>query len=577
MDYSKIGLNKNLRSIDSLSEVSSVEGIKKYIDSSIQDIVRPGGLNYSNIISSGREIKAVFSRSNAGGAFTNLQAAIDHVNKLGGGVVFIDSGTYTLSSNLTLYSDIHLIGEDRDTTILDLGNNNIEIQAIGDTAEYKEGTITVTNNSAVITGSGTVWLANVTTSDKILIDGVLYSIASVNTDTSITLETVYQGIGLATISYVTATFLTNILISQLTIRNANNTTAASKGLIRWEYIENSHIDNILTDNHDASSIGSDGMLLKRCTNCIVRNSESKRNSGSGINLDSGQSCIIDNCFIHDNEFNGITLNLSNGLGTKNFIRNCYIAQNDDNGIYTSSGKNVFIGNIIFRNVLDGIGLNNEENLVTGNIIEQNGSNGIELLGTTSNFNTIIGNYISFNTAAAINISDTGASKNVISSNNLRQNVATVFPFSSSALSEINYTDGNLGTSILLTRKYLICLNVSGGTLNEGDIVIINANTLGSSRITTTTIAGSNLVFGMVAETIANNDTGFIQVQGFTDSLKVDGTTDIAVGDFISCFTTAKIGKKAVAGDTAIAIAYEGYTTDDSNGIIDALIIPPRLI
>lgn len=56
-----------------------------------------------------------------------------------------------------------------------------------------------------------------------------------------------------------------------------------------------------------------------------------------------------------------------------------------------------------------------------------------------------------------------------------------------------------------------------------------------------------------------------------------GTTDIAVGDFITAFTTVEIGQKGSAGQTAIAIALEAYTNNDSSGVIDALIIPPRYI
>ena len=57
----------------------------------------------------------------------------------------------------------------------------------------------------------------------------------------------------------------------------------------------------------------------------------------------------------------------------------------------------------------------------------------------------------------------------------------------------------------------------------------------------------------------------------------DGTTDIAIGDPLGAFTTAKIAMKAAAGDMAFAVALEAYTTDDSSGVIDALLIVPRKI
>ena len=38
-----------------------------------------------------------------------------------------------------------------------------------------------------------------------------------------------------------------------------------------------------------------------------------------------------------------------------------------------------------------------------------------------------------------------------------------------------------------------------------------------------------------------------------------------------------IGMKAASGDMAVAIALEAYATDDSSGVIDALLITPRKI
>lgn len=116
-----------------------------------------------------------------------------------------------------------------------------------------------------------------------------------------------------------------------------------------------------------------------------------------------------------------------------------------------------------------------------------------------------------------------------------------------------------------------------GSANEPKLTVIY--TVGSSgdEITTTTTAGDDKVFGIVEETIADGATGSIQTLGKTASLKVDGTTDIAVGDYLTPFTTAKIAAKASAGDMAFAVALEAYTTNDSNGVIDARLVSPRKI
>ncbi len=60
---------------------------------------------------------------------------------------------------------------------------------------YTTGTVAVTNANAVITGTTTVWSTNVTTADVFLgPDGEYYGITSVDSDTQITLDRIYDGV-----------------------------------------------------------------------------------------------------------------------------------------------------------------------------------------------------------------------------------------------------------------------------------------------------------------------------------------------------------------------------------------------
>ena len=62
-------------------------------------------------------------------------------------------------------------------------------------SQYKTGTATVTNGSPTVTGTNTLWLANVTAGDSFTVagDGVMYYVASVDTDTQVTLSAPYAG------------------------------------------------------------------------------------------------------------------------------------------------------------------------------------------------------------------------------------------------------------------------------------------------------------------------------------------------------------------------------------------------
>lgn len=134
----------------------------------------------------------------------------------------------------------------------------------------------------------------------------------------------------------------------------------------------------------------------------------------------------------------------------------------------------------------------------------------------------------------------------------------------------------VGSEINIPRESVTLKNTSGGTLTRGTVVI-QKSVAGGDEFTTTTTAGDDKVVGMLTQTLTNDSSSYVLTRGKTSGLKVDGTTDIAVGDFLCTSTTAGIAQKATTGDMAFAIALEQYQTDDQNGVIDALIISPRKI
>jgi hypothetical protein len=84
----------------------------------------------------------------------------------------------------------------------------------------KEGVIAVINASTAVTGTGTAWVANAAAGEAILLpDGRAWEIASVNSDTSITLARAYTGTSLSGQAY-------DILPSQSYIRDLSAAAAA---------------------------------------------------------------------------------------------------------------------------------------------------------------------------------------------------------------------------------------------------------------------------------------------------------------------------------------------------------------
>ncbi len=210
--------------------------------------------------------------------------------------------------------------------------------------------------------------------------------------------------------------------------------------------------------------------------------------------------------------------------------------------------------------------NSADVTITGNAFS--GGVGIDLTGTsrfTINGNTFVG-------TAFISL---GAATNhaCITGNNLE--ASTAVPTIADA-GDANLAKNNMGVPSLSEKSFFKMKNTSGGALAEGDVVTFKAVAAGD-EVTTTVNAGDDLVYGMVDEAINNDAYGSIQVEGKTVKLKVNGTVNIGIGDFLSTMSVAKIARKAAAAHTSFAIALEAYAGADSNGVIDALLIRPTHI
>ena len=77
-------------------------------------------------------------------------------------------------------------------------------------SQYSTGLSSVTNGSPTVTGTNTLWLANVTAGDSFTVagDGVMYDVASVDSDTQITLSAPYAGTTASGVVYAIGTGFT---------------------------------------------------------------------------------------------------------------------------------------------------------------------------------------------------------------------------------------------------------------------------------------------------------------------------------------------------------------------------------
>ena len=283
---------------------------------------------------------------------------------------------------------------------------------------------------------------------------------------------------------------------------------------------------------------------------IYENINVDNNGGIGLSVTMGSGFLVEGVFFRvlADTNTGDGIDYAGGSVTRsNLTMYSSISQNNGGiGYDINLPGNTFVGCFASSNTGDGFE-DSQSNLYIGCTSDNNGSN-IEW-DMTSN-SAIIGNSL------------------------FRNN--TLSPATQMSLLNSGATSLNANGSSRNWNKMFKMRNRSGGTLAAGDVVIFASNADGES-ITTTTTQGDDKIFGMVLESIINNAIGNVLIEGYTTQLKVNGTTDIAVGDLLGTFTSAGIAMKAAAGDMCFAIALEAYIANDSLGVIDALLISPRLI
>ena len=376
--------------------------------------------------------------------YTDIQDAIDYVNGLGGGKILILPGTYIQTADIVFYDNISLIGFDRELVNIDFNSLENCIQSTGEISPYSTGTISITEDSDIVTGSGTLWLANLSAGQFINILDTLHEIKSIEDDTHLTLETVYQGRSLSFITYFAAEYLENIEIRGL------NITGSTKifGGCRFEYVRNSMIadinvrknkygvyinycDNVTLEFSDVSdnniSIGN-GIRFDNNFNCNILYNTMKNNSFKGIDVQSLRSGnnIIGNT-ASSNGSSGICIGVLGGvISMGNIISGNNCSGNGNHGIYISNANySTVINNVCNNNDAKGICIENTDYFVlNGNSCYDNSADGIKLVGSifSCSYNSIVGNICEGNGGYGVLIKS-DCIKNIVTSNQLINNTS----------------------------------------------------------------------------------------------------------------------------------------------------------
>jgi hypothetical protein len=127
-------------------------------------------------------------------------------------------------------------------------------------SQYSTGTATVTNGSATVTGTNTLWLANVTAGDSFTIasTGVMYNVASVDSDTQVTLSAPYAGVTASGVVYAIGTgFTVPDSFPEMSQGDIETATIFTRGMRKIQSKFSGLVSDISTNTSDISTNTSD--------------------------------------------------------------------------------------------------------------------------------------------------------------------------------------------------------------------------------------------------------------------------------------------------------------------------------
>ena len=343
----------------------------------------------------------------------DLQRALDNINSVGGGIVFVRDGMHIFNNDIITYSKVTIQGETAEGTIIDFNGTASGIRIKGTNA-YTTGTVSVNVNTSNVTGVGTSWNQNMV-GLQIFLGQLPYTIESVSSTTALTIVGTFTptGVGgnLSGASYAIANPINDVLLSSLTVQNSTDKLvdveyAGFIGVL-FEKVLFTGGNYGLYVNYCGSTRVSFGGAIGNNYGMYFYNSDSisldtlSNNStviGDNVYMNNSGDSTLFNCSFTNANGNGVTF--VNGYNTN--VLACTINANTGKGVEMVSGTNsVFLeSSSCSSNGSDGVKLTatDNNNIISKLVCSGNGGYGINIANANCNTNIILGNNLFSNTA-----------------------------------------------------------------------------------------------------------------------------------------------------------------------------------
>lgn len=332
------------------------------------------------------------------GTHTLLSAAISS----GARSIFIRTGTYAESTNINVPDGAHIIGEEGGATIQFSAGTSFIVNGNGFSVETA-GTIAVTNNSALVVGTGTTF-SNLSSGDYIAIGTIFHEIDTIIDDENLNLTEIYEGDSFSGLLMFGQSMYNGVVIENIRVENSTITGVLISGLRQGRFT-NFEVDNcanniILSNSGDivfegcystnASSLGAN---LTNNRLVLFKNCRFVNNNGDGVQVGSNNYSVrFDGCASNNNGGNGYDFPAA---CWNSHVVNSEAQLNQGNGITISASANATVlgdDNLVaFNNAAQisnsststifGIGV--AGNPTQGTVLYYNGSNWTRLPPGTS--------------------------------------------------------------------------------------------------------------------------------------------------------------------------------------------------
>lgn len=282
-----------------------------------------------------------------------IQAAVDHVARLGGGTVKIKAGTYRLRNAVYLQTGVHLVGEGEKTILIKEPSTTTLLKLDSD---WYDQEITLHDATGFSVGDGVCLRAK---------------------DAKTGRQTVIKR---TLVARSGSRFKLDKPLRENLWQMHGATCSTLFPLLSGEFVDDIRIENLVLDGNREHNEELDGnyagcIFLQDCNRIHITGVTAKNNQGDGISWQICHDVVVENCISENNK----NLGLRPGSGSQRpVIRNNTLRSNDI-GIFFCWGVKYGLAE---NNTVEGnrigisIGHRDTDNLITGNTVRGSKVNGV---------------------------------------------------------------------------------------------------------------------------------------------------------------------------------------------------------